>query len=104
MTTIRESGAAEAARPLMLSEINVSVAVTVAESPTVTEADDALNANVSSAALATGAETELSIPNVNAEITASEIRLKITLDISFLSEVVKKTFLFTAGKDKFLTT
>jgi len=101
ITTKRESGAAVAESPLLLSDTKLSVNVTDAVSPTTAVADEALNVNVSSNALATGLETVVNIPKVKAEITASEIRLKINFDISFLSRVVFKTFLNTAGKEEF---
>ena len=41
-------------------------------------------------------------PKPNATTTASAMRLKLVLfDICFLSLVVKKTFFFTAGKERF---
>jgi len=96
ITTKRESGAAVAVSPLVLSDTKLSVNVTDAVSPTTAVADEALNVNVSSNALATGLETVVNIPKVKAEITASEIRLKINFDISFLSKVVLETFPSTA--------
>jgi hypothetical protein len=103
ITTKRESGAAVAVSPLVLSDTKLSVNVTDAVSPTTAVADEALNVNVSSNALATGLETVVNIPKVKAEITASEIRLKINFDISFLSKVVPETFPSTAGKEFFFT-
>jgi len=45
------------------------------------------------------------IPSPKAETTTSARRLKfVLLDICFLSLVVKKTFFFTAGKEKFFAT
>jgi len=80
--------------------MKVFVKVTVAVSPTLTVAEEALSVNVSSiAALALGPVARALSPK--ATITASAMRLKLVfVDISFLSKVVPETFSSTADKDR----
>jgi len=78
------------------------VKATVAVSPCLTAAVAELMVRVCANGTPACEGPELNKPTPNAATTASEIRLKIVfLFIDFLSKVIRKTFLRTAGK-KFL--
>jgi len=62
--------------------------------------EEVFNEKVLSPAAFTG-DTDDIKPRPNAETATSAMRLKVVfVDIDFLSLVVNKTFLFTAGKEK----
>jgi len=80
-------------------EITDCVIVTDAVSPALMEADVADRVNVSELATVVDDDgPEARTPSPNAATTTSAMRLKVNFVICFLSIVVLKTFLSTAGE------
>jgi len=78
-------------------EVNSTVAVIVAVSPTCTEAEEALKVRVSALPPALAAGATERTPRPNAATATSAMRLKVVfVDILFLSVVVMKTFSMAA--------